>query len=184
MAIDMHAHWISPTLSDALRQRKTPPMISPLPEGGESLGVLGFTAPLTPGFDDIELRVPEMDATGITRAVLSLTTVYGVESLPLAESLPLCRLFNDSVAAVCAKYPERFSGLAALPGADAGAMLAEFERAMAMPGMVGALLLGDGFLTRKRAEMYRPLFAAADRRRAEGDAAHDTRAVAGVRLWF
>jgi len=44
-----------------------------------------------------------------------------------------------------------------------GVMLAEFERAMALPGMVGAMLAGDGFLSLKRAERFRPILEAADR---------------------
>ena len=42
-------------------------------------------------------------------------------------------------------------------------MLAEFERTMALPGMVGAMLAGDGFLSLKRAERFRPILEAADR---------------------
>jgi hypothetical protein len=39
----------------------------------------------------------------------------------------------------------------------------EFERTMALPGMVGAMLAGDGFLSLKRAERFRPILEAADR---------------------
>ncbi len=166
MPIDFHAHWIPAPMSDVLRARTKVPMIRRGDDGFEHLDYGYQSAKLMPGFDDVPTRLAEMDRTGVTRAVLSLSTVYGVECMPLAESLPLCRVFNDSVAAMCAARPERFSGLAALPNADLDAALVEFQRAMDLPGMVGALLPADGFLSKKRAERFRPIVAAANRRSA------------------
>ena len=166
MPIDFHAHWIPAAMSEVLRKRTSVPMIRRGDDGFEYYHYSYQTAKLMPGFDDIPTRLAEMDRTGITRAVMSLTTVYGVECMPIHESLPLCRAFNDAVSAMCKAHPDRFSGLAALPNADLDAALVEFERAMALPGMVGALLPADGFLSRKRAERFRPIVAAADRRNA------------------
>lgn len=166
MSIDFHAHWIPKGLADALRARTSLPRIYRDAAGTEIIECTGFPTALTPGFDNATARLAEMDRTGVAIGVLSLTTVWGVETLPIEESLPLCRAFNDSVAQACAAYPDRFYGLAALPNADLQVALAEFERAMTLPGMVGALLPGDGFLSEKRAEAYRPIFAAADRRNA------------------
>jgi predicted TIM-barrel fold metal-dependent hydrolase len=45
-------------------------------------------------------------------------------------------------------------------------MLDELERMLAKPGMVGAVLPGDGFLSLRRAERFRPLFEAANARGA------------------
>ena len=42
------------------------------------------------------------------------------------------------------------------------ATVAEFERAMALPGFVGAVLPCDGFLTAKRAAAFDPLLASAE----------------------
>ncbi|MSQ70652.1 MAG: hypothetical protein EXR27_05080 [Betaproteobacteria bacterium] len=166
MSIDLHAHLIPDALATALRLRATPPMIRRGDDGREivqcNFGPLG----LDDGFADMDIRLAEMDRHGVNHAVLSLTTVFGIECLPLADSLPLCRAFNDAIGALCGRYPERFSGLAALPVADIDATVAEFERAMALPGMVGALLPGDGFLSVRRAEKFRPVLAAADKRHA------------------
>jgi predicted TIM-barrel fold metal-dependent hydrolase len=150
MPIDMHAHWMPKALYDLMRQRTEPPKI-PVDTGK---------------FDTPESRVAEMDAHGFDRGVLSLSPVGGVDSLPLADALPLCRAFNDATAAACSAYPDRFSGFALLPSADMGAMVAEFERAMDLPGMVGAVLPGDGFLSLRRAERFRPVFEAANARSA------------------
>ena len=117
-------------------------------------------------FDDVNARLAEMDKNGVKRAALSMSPVTGIEALPLQDALPLARAYNDSVSAVCAAHPDRFSGFAILPVGNMSAAVAEFERVMDMPGMIGAVLPGDGFLSKKRAENFAPLFAAANRRNA------------------
>ncbi|HTW88351.1 MAG TPA: amidohydrolase family protein [Candidatus Binataceae bacterium] len=166
MAIDMHAHWIPKALSDVLRKRTERPKIGLTSDGQEFIDCELPSLRVPKGFDDLATRLADMERNGITHGVLSLSTVYGVEGLPLGESIALCRLYNDSISAACATHPERFSGLAALPGADLEAMRAELERALELPGMVGALLPGDGFLSVQRAERFRPLFEAAERHRS------------------
>ena len=156
----MHSHWFSAALADAFRQRKSKPMIHTKPDGVEYMESM-FSAPLR--LEDLEKRVADMDRTGVDRGVISLTTVFGVEGLPPEEAIPLCRINNDSLSAVCAKYPQRLSALATLPVGDINAAIAEFERAMTLPGMVGCLLPGDGFLSLKRAEKFRPLLEVLDR---------------------
>ena len=161
MTIDMHAHWFPGALADAFRQRTTKPMIFRKDDGKEYLETTFAPAPLR--LEDLDSRVAEMDRTGVERGILSLSPVTGIEGLPTVESAPLCRIVNDALSAACAKYPGRFSALASLPTGDTGPMLAEFERTMALPGMVGAMLAGDGFLSLKRAERFRPILEAADR---------------------
>ena len=68
--------------------------------------------------------------------------------------------------AICRKHPGRFAAFAALPLTDAAAATAEFERALGLPGIVGAQLPGNYFLTRNHAEAIRPLLEAANRHRA------------------
>lgn len=163
MPIDMHAHWIPEPLTEALRTRAAPPSIETRDDGREWIAWATGTFPLEEGFDDVDRRIRSMDDHGIAHGVLSLTTVFGVECLKLEQSLPLVRAFNDAVSAMCVAHPDRFTGLAALPIADLAAAAEEFERAIALPGMVGALLPGDGFLSLRRAQAFRPILAAADR---------------------
>lgn len=162
MIVDMHAHWFPEALCEGLRTRDAVPRITRKDDGREWLESSFNSSPI-PGREDIETRLAHMDAHGVAHAVLSLTSVYGIERLAVAESTALCRLFNDAVADACARHPDRLSGFAALPLANIDATVAEFERVMATPGMIGATLPGDGFLSRKRAERFRPLFEAANR---------------------
>jgi predicted TIM-barrel fold metal-dependent hydrolase len=161
MTIDMHAHWFPETLADAFRKRTSKPMIYTKDDGKEYLEGSFPAAPLR--LESLDARLSEMDRTGVELGILSLSPVTGIEGLPADEAVPLCRIVNDALSAACTKYPGRFSGLASLPTADIGVMVAEFERAMALPGMVGAMLAGDGFLSLKRAERFRPVLEAADR---------------------
>jgi predicted TIM-barrel fold metal-dependent hydrolase len=75
-------------------------------------------------------------------------------------------MVNDALSGICQKYQGRFSVFAALPLVDMSAATAEFERALALPGVVGAQVPGNGFLTKKAAENMRPLLEVANRHRA------------------
>ena len=166
MAIDMHFHWGPKGFADTLRQRTAKPMIRRGEDGAEYFDSNFSSNKLPPDFDDVNARLAEMDKNGVQRAVLSMSPVTGIEALPLQEALPLARAYNDSVAATCAAHPDRFSGFAILPVGNVSAAVAEFERVMDIPGMIGAVLPGDGFLSKKRAERFAPLFEAANRRNA------------------
>jgi predicted TIM-barrel fold metal-dependent hydrolase len=159
----MHAHWIPRPLVEVLRKRTERPAIKPTGDGHEYIDCEFPSLRVPDGFDNLDLRIADMDRSGVQRGVLSLSTVYGVDRLPLEDSQPLCRVFNDSISEICVRYPDRFSGLAALPTADLKVTLAELKRAIRLPGMIGALLPGDGFLTARRAERFRPLFEEANR---------------------
>jgi len=161
--VDMHCHIVLEGLADALRARTTPPMIERAADGSEQMiRYMGKTA--VPR-SSVEALLADMDEHGIARAVLS-NLLPDITNIALEDALPLCRAFNDAAAAACARYPDRLHAFAALPFADMNATVAEFERAMAMPGFVGAVLPCDGFLSAKRAAAFEPLLASADLRRA------------------
>ena len=65
-------------------------------------------------FMDIgEGRIRDMDATGIDRQIISLTSP-GVQIFDADTGTALATSFNDELAAAIAKHPDRFSGLAAI----------------------------------------------------------------------
>jgi predicted TIM-barrel fold metal-dependent hydrolase len=166
--IDMHAHWRPAEVADALRARDREPRIVRNPDGAEVLksGRMG-DAPLAAAFDDVEFHLARMDRQGVRTSVLSLLGSFNwIEAQALEVSGPLCRTVNDALAAICLEHPGRFAAFAALPLRDPTAAAAELERALALPGMIGAQIPGNAFLTAKDAEAMRPLFAVADRHRA------------------
>jgi len=166
--IDMHAHWRPAEVADALRARTREPRILRNPDGVEVLksGRMG-DAPITDAFDDVDFHLARMDRQGVETSVLSLLGSFNwVESQPPEVSGPLCRKVNDGLSAICQKHPGRFAAFAALPLTDMSAAAAELERALGLPGVIGAQLPGNGFLTSKDADAMRPLLEVANRHRA------------------
>ena len=167
MTIDMHSHWRPAALVEALRARRVPPLVETGADGIEVLRTKSSSTALTEAFDDVDARLADMNKHGVTTAALSLLGEFRwIEALPIAESLPLVKAFNDGLAEICRAHPGSFVGFAALPLADIDAAADEFDRAMGLTGMVGAQLPGNAFMTLKDAKPYRLLLAAADRHRA------------------
>src|SRR6202049_627636 len=166
--IDMHAHWRPAEVADALRARTREPRILRNPDGVEVLksGRMG-DAPLAEAFDDVEFHLGRMDRQGVEVSVLSLLGSFcWIESQPLDVSGPLCRRVNDGLSAICREHSGRFAAFAALPLTDMAAAAAELERALGLPGMIGAQIPGNAFLTRDDADAMRPLLEVANRHRA------------------
>ena len=166
--IDMHAHWRPAEVADALRARTREPRILKNDDGVEVLKAPRMReAPLAEAFDQVEFHLARMDRQNVKTSVLSLLGSFcWVESQPLDVSGPLCREVNDGLSAICQKHPGRFAAFAALPLTDMAAAAAELDRALDLPGVVGAQLPGNYFLTSKDAETVRPLFEVANRRHA------------------
>src|SRR5215471_12948988 len=168
MMIDMHTHWRPAEIADALRARTREPRILRNPEGIEVLKSARMgDEPLARAFDDVDFHLARMDRQGVETSVLSLLGSFcWIESQPLEESLPLCRTVNDGLSAICRKHPGRFAAYAALPLTDIAAAAAEFERALGLPGIIGAQVPGNYFLTKSHAEAMRPLLEVANRHHA------------------
>ena len=165
--IDMHAHWKPAEVADALRARSKEPRILRNQDGVEVLKSRMGDEPLAKAFDDVDFHLGRMDRQGVETSVLSLLGSFcWIESQPADVSLPLCRRVNDGFSATCLQHPGRFAAFAALPLTDMSTAAAELERALGLPGVVGAQLPGNYFLTRADAEAIRPVLEVANRHRA------------------
>jgi predicted TIM-barrel fold metal-dependent hydrolase len=166
--IDMHAHWKPAEIADALRARSREPRIVRNQDGVEVLKAprMGET-PLDQAFDDVEFHLGRMDRQGVEVSVLSLLGSFcWIEAQPVEVAVPLCQRVNDGFSAICQEHQGRFAAFAALPLTDMSAAVAELERAMGLPGVIGAQLPGNFFLTRTDAEAARPLLEVANRHRS------------------
>ncbi|MGA7931374.1 MAG: amidohydrolase family protein, partial [Candidatus Sulfotelmatobacter sp.] len=86
-----------------------------------------------------EWRLPEMEAHEVTVHVLS--TAPGIQAVPDAPTATAnAKKANDYLAAVIAKYPDRFRGFAALPLQDLEAAVQELKRWAKELGFCGALV--------------------------------------------
>jgi predicted TIM-barrel fold metal-dependent hydrolase len=165
--IDMHAHWKPAEVADALRARTKEPRIVRDRDGVEVLKSRMSEEPLAGAFDDVDFQLARMDRQGVETSVLSLVgTFCWIEAQPLDVSGPLCRRVNDRLSAICQEHPGRFAAFAALPLVDISAAAAELERALGLPGIVGAQIPGNLFLTRDDAEAARPLLEVANQHSA------------------
>ena len=166
MMIDMHAHWRPAEVADALRAREREPRIARNADGAEVLKSRMGDEPLATAFDDVDFHIQRMDRQDVSVSVLSLLGSFcWVEAQPLEISGPLCRRINDRLSAICQDHPGRFAAFAALPLTDMTAA-AELERALGLPGMMGAQIPGNLFLTAADAEAARPLLEVANRHKA------------------
>jgi predicted TIM-barrel fold metal-dependent hydrolase len=168
MMIDMHMHWKPSEVADALRARTREPRIVRGTDGAEVLKAPRMAdTPLAEAFNEAVVELARMDRQDVSLSVLSvLGSFCWIEAQPVGEALPLCRNVNDGLAAICARHSGRFAAFAALPLTDMAAAAEEFERALSLPGVIGAQLPGNFFLTRDDAEAARPLLAAANRHKA------------------
>jgi predicted TIM-barrel fold metal-dependent hydrolase len=166
--IDIHTHWKPAEVADALRARGREPRIVRNQAGVEVLksGRMG-EEPVATAFDDVDFHLGRMDRQGVTVSVLSLLGSFcWIEAQPLDAAVPLCRRVNDRLSAICQEHSGRFAAFAALPLTDLSVAATEFERVLGLPGMIGAQVPGNFFLTRDDAEAARPLLEVADRHRA------------------
>ena len=165
--IDMHTHWKPAEVADALRARSREPRILRDRDGVEVLRSRMGEEPLAKAFDDVDFHLRRMDRQGVEVSVLSLLGSFcWIEAQPVDVSGPLCRRVNDRLSAISQEHPGRFAAFAALPLTDLPAAAAELEWALGLPGIIGAQLPGNFFLTRDDAEATRPLLEVANRHRA------------------
>ncbi|MBI5145576.1 MAG: amidohydrolase family protein, partial [Candidatus Omnitrophica bacterium] len=102
MIIDAHSHW--------------------LPE--EIIKNAHF---FSGAWGDIESQLKAMAEAGIARAVLSYPTSDA--HLKLGGMKEVARIYNDNVAGILKRYPDKFIGAAVLPVSNSQEMLAELDRA-------------------------------------------------------
>ena len=165
--IDMHTHWRPAEVADALRARSKEPRVLRDRDGVEVLKSRMGEEPLAKAFDDVDFHLGRMDRQGVEVSVLSvLGSFCWIEAQPVEESGPLCRRVNDRFSAICQEHPGRFAAFAALPLTDLSAAAAELERVLGLPGIIGAQLPGNFFLTRADAEAVGPVLEVANRHRA------------------
>ncbi len=86
-----------------------------------------------------ERRIRDMDATGIAKQILSLTSP-GVQVFDAPTAVSLATSFNDQLAEAIRKRPDRFAGLAAIAPQDPSAAAKELQRAVKSLHLKGAIV--------------------------------------------
>src|ERR1700694_3493375 len=138
MLIDVHSHYMPKAVARALERRAAAPRI--FKREGRSFIEYGerSVAPLTPLFFEPELILEQMDEAGIDHAVLSVT-MPGVDWFDAEDGEEVAEAANQETAAIAARYPDRFSGLATVP-LQAPERAAEVLLRAVSKGMKGAMI--------------------------------------------
>ncbi|MFC5381209.1 amidohydrolase family protein [Aquipuribacter nitratireducens] len=140
MAIDIHAHTVPadfvtelaravPSAGPVLRERDGSWWLD-YPDGRRS-------GPIPRGMVDTEARVADMDRAGVDVQALSVPPPHFNYRLPAEAAADAARLHNDAMVAMARELPERFVVLGHLPMQSEEHALAELERLVALPEVVG-----------------------------------------------
>lgn len=108
-----------------------------------------------------ERRLADMDATGIDRQVISLTSP-GTQIFGRERAVAMATLANDQLAAACRRHPDRFVGLTAVAPQDPDAAAGEVERGARELGFHGVIInshTNDEYLDDRK---FWPIFEAAE----------------------
>jgi len=135
MTVDFHTHYIDPSVEGLAL-----PGCVALQRAG-STGELLRNGASYRKIDErswnVERRIADMDAAGVTLQVLSPIPVsYAYEAAP-ADGLAFCRVQNDALAALVRARPDRFAALGAVPLQDPDLACSELDRLIGELGLNG-----------------------------------------------
>lgn len=133
--IDVHGHFL-PT--EAMGLMSDGRVVVTGGHGSNSILVNGMPVGATlDQLSSIEYALTAMDAAGLDHRVLTpppFTYRYWADA---EIGIQLCRVINDSIAAVVEAHPDRFSGLATVPLQDPELAIAELKRGIDELGLLG-----------------------------------------------
>jgi aminocarboxymuconate-semialdehyde decarboxylase len=160
--IDFHNHHYPPAYIEALRAQSGPVTVTDDAEGNPVIHSPGDYNVAVPGHRDLDFRRSVLEAEGIDRQVLTLTSP-GTHLCPPEVSVELARIVNDAFAASVAAHPDRFRALGTLPLNDPAASVGELERIMGELGLPGVMLFSNVNGVPLWDERFLPLYERADR---------------------
>jgi aminocarboxymuconate-semialdehyde decarboxylase len=88
----------------------------------------------------IDLRLQEMDATGIDRQLVTPSVGFYQYDKDVDFTITVARECNEDIAEMVDDHPDRFSGLGTLPMQNVGAAIDELTRAMTQLNLKGAII--------------------------------------------
>ena len=140
--IDIHAHMLP---EEAIRRlgRESPRVAPRLIEQGDGSLIMEIAGkvvqnPMPRQICDLDLRLADMDRYGVAMQAVSPTVQTFFYSEDASLGAACSALQNDALAAVVARHPDRFVGLAALPLQDPQRAAEELARAIRKLGLRGA----------------------------------------------
>lgn len=147
MHIDIHAHFIPPSLVASAESGRTWHGLAVTRRSDGKIDVTEdgrpFALPKWAGTDDAGKRLARMDATSVDIQMLSATWRLYRYEIGADLAAAMARQINDDIGQLVEEHPGRFLGLAQLPLQDPDLAIRELDRAMGIPGFVGAAVGTD-----------------------------------------
>ena len=137
MAVDMHAHYVSPGALDAASRRGL--AIRYIPSARVIEFPSGPSRPISPELTDLAARETWVNSRQLTTQVLSPWMDVIGDELPPEDERDWCRLLNDGMAADIYNNP-LFRGFAALPTSNGDMAATELQRCVDDLGFVGGVM--------------------------------------------
>ncbi|HTT94339.1 MAG TPA: hypothetical protein VMF55_06675 [Solirubrobacterales bacterium] len=157
--VDVHQHLLGEPLIAALARRKAAPRLIARREGWTFRLAAEPDSILAPEATDAELRRADLEADGIDRALVALSTALGIESLPGAEAAALIEAHHQGLEELPVEF--RGWGAVALADPDPAAVDAALDR-----GCVGITLPATALADPAAVERLGPLLARLEERDA------------------
>jgi len=164
--IDVHTHIMSHPFIDLLQKYGAPQYTLTTDSEGKTIINRDGARFLTffPPMFEPEVRLEEMDAAGVEIGLISYScpNCYWAKADVAAR---VARVMNEHIAEVCARWPDRFKGLASIPLQDVDLALNELEWAIDNCGMVGLIILANVNNIPLDDPSFEPIWNELDRRR-------------------
>lgn len=140
MTIDIHAHIVPEAFIDALGAEV--PAARPTIESRDDGWYFTYqngrvTGPFPAGMFDVGARLADMDRDGVAVHALSIPPPQFQYRLEAAAAAVHARLYNDALVDIARAHPDRFVVLGTLPMQNVENSLAELERLISLPEVVG-----------------------------------------------
>lgn len=143
MTIDIHAH----TVPEGFIKELAGVVPKATPKVTERDGAWWFeypdgrvSGPVPAGMFDLETRLIDMDACGVDMQALSVPPTHFGYRLEAEAAADAARMHNDAMLGMARAHPDRFVVLGHLPMQSVDHALAELERLVALPEIVGVEL--------------------------------------------
>jgi predicted TIM-barrel fold metal-dependent hydrolase len=111
MRVDVHQHLLGEPLIEALARRAAAPRLIPRREGWTFRVAAEPDSILAVEATDVELRRADLEADGIDRALVALSTALGIETLSQEEATALIEAHHQGLE----ELPVEFRGWGAVP---------------------------------------------------------------------
>jgi hypothetical protein len=159
--VDVHQHLLGEPLIEALVRRTAAPRLIPRRDGWTFKVAAEPDSILAVEATDAELRRADLEADGIDRALVGLSTALGVESLPDEEAVDLIEAHHQGLE----ELPIEFCGWGAVPLAGPGLDPAGVDAALDR-GCVGITLPANALADPAGVERLGPLLVRLEARDA------------------